>query len=286
MCRFLAYIGAPIVMDKLLYQPVNSLIHQSYHARERRDPVNADGFGVGWYMPEIDPEPVLFTSIQPAWHNRNLRSLAPRTRSGCIFAHVRAAGTGEVSPRNCHPFQYQQFLMMHNGDIGGFHQIKRDLRERLADEFYDWIKGETDSEYFFALFLDNLFKGRKAGHHYSDIVEALLQSIRDLKELLARRGVKAPSYLNLAVTNGQCLIVTRYITGSAKQPPTLYHTEGSCFEVVEGIPRMVQSDNQGHAILVASEKLTEAREDWQEVPRNHLIAVTEDLRVPLLPIVV
>ncbi len=47
MCRFLAYRGAPIAMSKLLYEPKNSLIHQSYHAQEREEPLNGDGFGVG-----------------------------------------------------------------------------------------------------------------------------------------------------------------------------------------------------------------------------------------------
>ena len=32
MCRLLAYKGAPIILDKLLYQPKNSLIHQSFDA--------------------------------------------------------------------------------------------------------------------------------------------------------------------------------------------------------------------------------------------------------------
>ncbi|MGH7601638.1 MAG: class II glutamine amidotransferase, partial [bacterium] len=77
MCRFLAYLGKPIVLDKLLYQPKNSLVHQSYHAQERKEPLNGDGFGVGFYVPEIDPAPALFVSTTPAWSNRNLRYNAP-----------------------------------------------------------------------------------------------------------------------------------------------------------------------------------------------------------------
>ena len=34
MCRLLAYTGVPIVVDQLVYQPRNSLIHQSYEAKE------------------------------------------------------------------------------------------------------------------------------------------------------------------------------------------------------------------------------------------------------------
>jgi predicted glutamine amidotransferase len=111
-------------------------------------------FGVGWYVPE--PEPAVFVSTTPAWNNRNLRYNAFKVRSHCFFAHVRAASVGDVSEAHCHPFHYQQFLFMHNGGIGGFSTIKRTLRNRLSDELYNWIRGQTDSEHFFALFLNNL----------------------------------------------------------------------------------------------------------------------------------
>jgi predicted glutamine amidotransferase len=34
----------------LLYSPKNSLILQSYKSKERKEPLNGDGFGVGWYL--------------------------------------------------------------------------------------------------------------------------------------------------------------------------------------------------------------------------------------------
>lgn len=51
MCRLLAYMGTPITLDKLLYEPRNSLVNQSINAREIEEPLNGDGFGVGWYVP-------------------------------------------------------------------------------------------------------------------------------------------------------------------------------------------------------------------------------------------
>ena len=120
MCRLLAYMGTPVIIDKLLYQPKNSLIHQSIHARELEEPLNGDGFGIGWYAKEITNEPVSFVSVHPAWSNRNLRNLAPRIRTDCLIAHVRAASVGEVSESNCHPFQYKDILMVHNGGVEKF----------------------------------------------------------------------------------------------------------------------------------------------------------------------
>ena len=91
MCRFIAYLGHPLLISKLVTEPIHSLIHQSYHARERPEPLNGDGFGVAWFAPEFSPRPALFKDTTPAWNNENLREMAPVTRSRCILAHVRAA---------------------------------------------------------------------------------------------------------------------------------------------------------------------------------------------------
>src|SRR6186713_2189542 len=156
MCRLMAYLGSPIIIDKLLYQPKNSLINQSISAKEIEEPLNGDGFGIGWYVPEINYEPVTFVSVNPAWSNRNLRNLAPKISTECFVAHVRAASVGDVSESNCHPFQYKNLLMMHNGGIENFSNIKRPLRAPLSDELYNWIKGQTDSEHIFAFMLNYL----------------------------------------------------------------------------------------------------------------------------------
>ena len=76
MCRFVGYIGSKILLADLITRPENSLIRQSYKARERLEPLNGDGFGIGWYVPDITIEPGVFKSIAPAWSNRNLSNLA------------------------------------------------------------------------------------------------------------------------------------------------------------------------------------------------------------------
>ena len=106
MCRFLCYLGPAVLLADVLHRPTHSLILQSYKSRERKEPLNGDGFGVGWYAPDAGPIPCVFTSLTPAWSNQNLRHLAEHVRSPCFFAHVRAASPGmRVGEENCHPFQ-------------------------------------------------------------------------------------------------------------------------------------------------------------------------------------
>jgi predicted glutamine amidotransferase len=88
----MAYKGTSIIIDKLLYQPKNSLVNQSINAKEIEEPLNGDGFGVGWYVPELNYEPITFVSTNPAGSNRNLRNLAPKIKTDCMIALVRVAG--------------------------------------------------------------------------------------------------------------------------------------------------------------------------------------------------
>lgn len=283
MCRFLAYRGAPIAMDKLLYQPRNSLVRQSFKARELEEPLNGDGFGIGWYQREIDPNPAVFLSVQPAWNNANLRSIAPKISSSCFLAHVRAASHGRVSQTNSHPFHYGPFLLMHNGSIGGFRVIKRALRMRLSDSIYDWLRGETDSEHFFALFLERM--SHEGGEVTCErMVEALRGAVSDLKELLDEHGITSSTFLNVVITDGDTILTTRYTTDPELTPHTLYHSEGSKFECIDGVCRMTRTDSEEHAVLVVSERLTDVKEDWHLVPANHLVTIRPDLSVTVEPI--
>ena len=287
MCRFLTYAGAPLLLADLLYRPVNSLIMQSHHARERAEPLNGDGFGVGWYVPDIDPSPCVQRSVSPAWSNRNLQNLAAKTRASCLFAHVRAASPGMVvTDVNVHPFAYDRFMWMHNGAVSGFHRIKRALRESLKDEFYDMIQGTTDSEHAFAVFLNNLRSpfGETSG---DEMRRALVETIAHLNKLTEGAGITETSYYNFAVTDGRSTVVSRYASGANVKGNSLHYSRGKRFECLpDGFCDMhsVMRDQAASAVIVASEKLTEDQTDWEEVPDNHTVTVLPDSSVQVEPI--
>ncbi len=282
MCRLMAYKGTPVVIDKLLYQPKNSLINQSFHAREIEEPLNGDGFGIGWYVPEVNYEPITFVSVNPAWNNRNLRNLSPKIKTECLIAHVRAASVGDVSESNCHPFQYKNLLMAHNGGVEEFHKIKRYIRNPLSDELYNWIKGQTDSEHLFAFMLNELFK-----NHSSISPEAVTDSFermfREVKKLMKEHDIKEDAYLNMVFTNGLFLVGSRYCSNPKEEPLTLYHSEGSRYVVEDGITRMEAPEDDDQAVLVVSEKLSDDP-SWTMIPANHFVIVEQSLNVRIRPI--
>lgn len=277
MCRFLAYKGLPILMDEILYAPKHSLIRQSYKAHESDEPLNGDGFGIGWYAPDIDTTPAVFRSVRPAWGDANLRNIAPKIRSGCFFAHVRAASTGEVAEANCHPFAYKNYLFMHNGNIDGFDKIKRLLRRNLSDRAYEWIRGQTDSEHFFALLIDRL-------DGEPDLVKALGAAVADVAAMKKEAGVTEPSTINVTISDGQNLVAMRYVSTKEEKPLTLYYAVGSRYECRDGITHMLPADGAPRAVLVVSEKLTGRKGDWIEVEPNTMVIVDPAFAIRVQPV--
>ena len=279
MCRFLCYKGKEILLSDLLYRTKNSLILQSYKARERAEPLNGDGFGVGWYSPGLSPTPCVFTSLTPAWSNQNLRRLAEHVKSPCFFAHVRAASPGmQVSEQNCHPFQSGRYLWMHNGGIEGFNGVKRRLRQSLPDYLYHAIEGTTDSEHAFAVFLSLLEDTARIASAY-DMGQTLVETIARLEQWTAQAGIIGPSYYNFAVTDGESIAAIRYVSDQRLEPISLYYSAGKKFACFDGVGQMIEAPPSEQSVIIASERLTERNTDWVRVAPNHILTVTPQLEV-------
>lgn len=144
-------------MASLVTEPEHAMLQLSIKAFCAATPVNADGFGISWYHPEI-PVPGAFKDITPAWNNPNLPQIARAVKSHCFFAHVRAASMGGVTYPNCHPFIYKNFSLMHNGTVPYFKQIKRSIIGLISEKAFHMVQGTTDSEMMLALFVTNFDK--------------------------------------------------------------------------------------------------------------------------------
>jgi ergothioneine biosynthesis protein EgtC len=271
MCRFVVYMGPPITLDLLTTRPAHSIIRQSFMSRMTEEPLNGDGFGIAWYVPEISLEPAQFRSIQPAWNNVNLLHLARVSRSPVILAHVRAATSGfGVTESNCHPFVADQFAFMHNGSVGEFRKIKRQLCADLSDRSYLWIHGTTDSEHMFALFRDHVQR-IKDEDPMEAMAEALVATIAQVLRLTQAAGVQRRSLLNLAVSDGERAVVSRFAS-DASGGPSLYLHAGEEYVCQDGMCHMIDGGRSRRTVMVASEPITE-EPGWIEVPGNHLVLV-------------
>lgn len=269
MCRWIAYAGAPLQIDRLLFQTQNSLIRQSLHATRGATTTNGDGFGLGWYGERVFPG--LYRDTMPAWHDANLRSLAQQIRSRMFFAHVRASTGTSTSRENCHPFRYENALFMHNGQIGGYARIRRDIENLIPGDAYGHRLGTTDSEAFFLLSIGNGL--------LDDAPTALARTIRQIEDVMAAHAIADPFRMTAALADGERLWALRY--ASDAKPPSLFYAEG---EEIGVAGDQVSIEPGRGSVLVLSEPLDMHDGPWVEVPPGHVLETRGGIaRVSPLP---
>ena len=282
MCRFTLYLGPPVRLSTLLTEPEHSLIRQSYHSRERSEPLNGDGFGVGWYAPRLWSEPALFHQITPAWNNRSLQSIARVVASPCVMAHVRAASPGsDVNLANCHPFGWGGYLLMHNGHVGSFRTIRRRLLDTVCDEAFNVVKGSTDTEHLFAVFVDEIIRSGcpmdpgvapTDGWGAMELARRLSAAIARVLEVVREQGDGEPSFLNVAVADGSRVAVCRFDTDPIESPESLYLLHGEMYEPAGRRFPERRKDDEGEAMVVSSERLTDDPR-WRAVPPASMLVL-------------
>lgn len=284
----------PILLSTLILEPSHSILTQSFDSRlrlDRRRPHNGDGFGIGYYTsPSLGPEPCVFTSTIPAWNCINLSRLASKTTSSLIFAHVRATTEGNLSDSNCHPFVYGRLMFMHNGGVGAWKVVKRKLAVDVGERWFGCVQGSTDSEWCFALFLDSLERyfgvdpsspPGPEGFGHTVLRKALLKTIERINGFIKQaqeegkvgEGEESRSLLNFAVTDGESVVCSRYVSSRTDEAASLFFSSGTSWKAMQGEGQdaeeqenenepgqkdyvMERRDKGSDIVLVASEPLT------------------------------
>lgn len=258
MCRWLAYVGAPVLMEELLIKPEHSLIDQSLACELGAEQTNGDGFGVGWYDDQSTPG--MYKSVEPAWNDRNLISISKHIRSHLFLAHVRATTGTPIQQTNCHPFQKDEWLFVHNGVIREYERVRRDLAFAVDPALFPRIEGTTDSELMFNLALT---------FGMSDDPLRALELMTGFVERVGREhDVEHPVQMTLGLSNGQLLYGVRY--SSEHRSRTLYHsTDMVALQQIN--PDLQQFSADARAIV--SEPLSEMQEAWEKVPESSAFVI-------------
>ncbi|MGC4861434.1 ergothioneine biosynthesis protein EgtC [Micromonospora sp. DT41] len=246
MCRHLAYLGPPVTLAEVLFDPPYSLVRQSWAPRDMRGggTINADGFGVGWYPGDGDP--VRYRRAQPIWSDPTIADLAAVTRASAVLAAVRSATVGmAVLDGAAAPFAEGRWLFSHNGVVRGWPDAVVPLAEGLPVRDLLTLDAATDSALLWALVRHRLRAG-------DDPAEAVARTVADV-------AAAAPgSRLNLLLTDGRQVVAS-----------------------VSGHALSVRA--QPGSVLLASEPHDDDPL-WQPVPDGQLVVATVDeVRVRPLP---
>ena len=293
MCRVIAYLGEPLLLDGPLFAASNSLVRQSVGAR-LMSLLNIGGFGmVAWDARSSDAtRPYVYRTPGVPVFDRNLKALAEKVHATAAIAHVRGVvydPSERVGPQNLHPFHFPgaRVVLAENGDLHRFAEIRYDLLEHIGPELVRYIEGTTDTEWVYALVLSRLadpFEPATA-EELADAVHASLQILRDAREL---RGINDQSPVNLVISDGESLVATRFCFdyGWYRGDGSFFDGErefdfttlwyAACDAFAPGADGWATRYGPGErrAALIASEPLHDERADWLEVPEYSMVVIT------------
>lgn len=243
MCRLTAYSGPSRPLADVIVAPDHSLLVQAQDAQEAKLAVNGDGFGIAWYGTR--PDPGIYKDVLPAWSDSNLLSLCTHVSAPLFLAHIRASTEGETSRANCHPFSYENWSFMHNGQTGSFAHLRRPLEAVLSDDLYALRKGRTDSELIFLLMVQFGLQ--------TDPGQACRAVIALMHRVARDQQVPAFFRMTCVLSDGQALYGFRY--ASDGRCPTLY------------VSRRFMPDG----VVLASEPLNSDGSIWDAVSPNRFV---------------
>jgi predicted glutamine amidotransferase len=253
MCRWIAYRGETIALEHYVTEPSHSLVSQSVRALESTASTNGDGFGLGWYGDH--PEPGLYRELRPAWSDENLRYLCRHIRSHLFFAHVRASTGTPITRPNCHPFASGRWLFMHNGFIGDWNRLRRQVESLIPDEVYPSRVGTTDSEAVFLAIVGAAIEKSPIG--------ATAHILSQLTKMVRQGGNDERLRFTAAIADGRNLYAFRYAVND--QANTLYFRAA------------------GNGVVVVSEPLDGDHANWEQVPENSVLVAEAGKGIEILP---
>ncbi len=219
---------------------------------------------------------------------RSLSKLWPRLDSEALLYHGGALPVGISPEENAQPFRYHRWLFCHLGAVSEFPRVRPRLLASLPEFLQRQVRGDTDSELVFAVFLKLL---RDTGRMDDPLLEPALaaqllgRTVRLVAQLSSDAGASKTPGLNCIATNGWMLISTRY--GSAPLAYALLEGTARCercgldASMSDSRP-IVRAHRRRKTVVIASHPGRST--SWMEIPDGSAIAVGRDLNVQRLPI--
>ncbi|MCU0661893.1 MAG: class II glutamine amidotransferase [Myxococcota bacterium] len=198
-----------------------------------------------------------------------------------VILHTRRATVGRVKPENTHPFRFKDWMFAANGTVEGFEELRDQLRSAMPPFLARDIRGETDSEHLFRLFLSFLYDSGQLGRPNllaQDISDALTRTYAMVNEFVRSMG-KEPSPQSAVVSNGYSLVAI-----GLGVPVDYALVEGirSCHACRDS-RRPGEASGIDHqelrAVIIRSGNLPAPPPGFLRLPDNHCLRVASDYRI-------
>ena len=270
MARLFGIIGnRPDLAARVLASEAEPL-----RARSKGAPL---GWGLGFYQGgevlmrrrPIDERPEI-----------DVAKLAADVRADLVVGHVRHATIGPLRTENTHPFRYRQWLFAQTGTVTEFEQVRERLVASVPDFLRSGIRGDTDAEVLFHVFLSFLHDAGRLNDGQVEpslVREALRSSLAVVDGMTAEVGAGA-ARLNLLVSDGDQLVAVH--RSDAAMRLRVLSGKGDADLVMGDDPqlrRKIPELSRMHFSLCASD-FDEAPPNgrWKAVPENAIVTMARD----------
>jgi predicted glutamine amidotransferase len=129
-------------------------------------------------------------------------------RADVLIGHVRSATVGTLRTENTHPFRYRQWLFAQTGTVAAFDSIRERLTASVPEFLRGAIRGDTDSEIVFHVFLSFLHDAGRLNEVVLDeavVRDALRATVAVVDQMTAEVGGE-PGSLNMMLANGDHIV--------------------------------------------------------------------------------
>jgi predicted glutamine amidotransferase len=210
----------------------------------------------------------------------DVAKLAADVRADLLIGHVRHATVGALRTENTHPFRYRQWLFAQTGTVPEFEQVRERLVASVPDFLRGDIRGETDAEVMFHVYLSFLHDGGRLndGVVAADAVrEALRSSLAVVDGMTAEVGGEAGK-LNLMVSNGEYIVAVH--RSDAPMRLRLFNGKADADLLIGDdaqLRRKIPELGQVHFSLAASDfDETPPNGRWKSVAERAMVTMSRD----------
>src|SRR5689334_8075421 len=168
--------------------------------------VTSKGAPLGWGIGFYQGGEVLMRRRPIDEHDTiDVAKIAGDVRADVLVGHVRNATVGSLRTENTHPFRYRQWLFAQTGTLPSFEAIRERLSGSVPEFLRSSIRGESDAEILFYVFLSFLHDAGRLNDGISDpshVRDALRSCVAVVDGLAAEVG-GSTTQVNVLVSNGE-----------------------------------------------------------------------------------
>ena len=217
MCRFAAYLGEPVLLEDLLYEPDGALVRQAVDA-ELMSLLNLGGFGLAAWDAGLartrrgrSPTGCRRSPTSTATCARSQRKLQGRPRWSRTCAASSTTASEAVGAAERAPVPVRGRELRARPERRPLRLRAHALRPASSTSIRaccGMIEGTTDTEWVYALVLSRLRTRSRRSDPRTRRAPSGRRSRSSARR--ARRGIATQSPVNLVLTDGSWMLATRY----------------------------------------------------------------------------